>query len=163
MAVFLLRGRYGVFSTGLDRIRAKLASAGVPAEISHWGNIQRACNAIMADRHGPSVLIGHSLGANASVTIACRLKAAGIPLDLLVTFDPVGTVPLHPVPSNVRQALNFFQPWPTPYVGHPLAAESPRTALVNNRRINTHLTIEKTPSDQNAVVTAVLALRCCSN
>ena len=52
------------------------------------------------------VLIGHSLGANATFQIANALDAQNIPIELIVTFD--ATDPL-PVPKNVLHFVNFYQ------------------------------------------------------
>jgi hypothetical protein len=52
------------------------------------------------------VLIGHSLGANATFDIASELNKQNIPVELIVTFD--ATSP-QPVPKNVQHLVNFYQ------------------------------------------------------
>jgi hypothetical protein len=52
------------------------------------------------------VLIGHSLGANATFDIASELNKQNIPIELIVTFD--ATRP-QPVPKNVLHLVNFYQ------------------------------------------------------
>jgi hypothetical protein len=52
------------------------------------------------------VLIGHSLGANATLDVADELNKQNIPVDLIVTFD--ATRP-QPVPKNVLHLVNFYQ------------------------------------------------------
>ena len=52
------------------------------------------------------MLIGHSYGADDVVRVARELDKSNVPVDLLVTLDPV-TPP--PVPKNVRHALNIYQ------------------------------------------------------
>jgi pimeloyl-ACP methyl ester carboxylesterase len=51
------------------------------------------------------VLVGHSLGARAAVSMAGQLQKAGLHVALIVTLDPViKTV----VPDNVRVLKNFY-------------------------------------------------------
>ena len=52
------------------------------------------------------ILIGHSLGANATIQAANQLNQQNIPVALIVTFDP--TQP-HQVPRNVSHLVNFYQ------------------------------------------------------
>jgi hypothetical protein len=52
------------------------------------------------------VLIGHSLGANATLQAADELNRHNVPVALIVTFDP--TRP-SPVPRNVSSLVNFYQ------------------------------------------------------
>ncbi len=54
----------------------------------------------------PIVLIGHSYGADDVIRIARRLDDAKVPVDLLITLDPV-TPPA--IPNNVRRAVNLYQ------------------------------------------------------
>lgn len=52
------------------------------------------------------VVIGHSLGANATFDVASALDRQNIPVELIVTFD--ATSP-QPVPKNVLHFVNFYQ------------------------------------------------------
>ena len=52
------------------------------------------------------MLIGFSFGADEAIRIARRMNGAGMPVDLLVTIDPV-TPPA--IPANVRACRNFYQ------------------------------------------------------
>ena len=52
------------------------------------------------------VIIGHSLGANATFDIANELDRRNIPIELIVTFD--ATRP-QPAPKNVLHLVNFYQ------------------------------------------------------
>jgi hypothetical protein len=51
-------------------------------------------------------VIGHSLGADATIQIANALDQQNIPIELIVTFD--ATHP-HQVPKNVLHLVNFYQ------------------------------------------------------
>ena len=52
------------------------------------------------------VVIGHSLGANATFDVVNALDRQNIPVELIVTFD--ATSP-QPVPKNVLHFVNFYQ------------------------------------------------------
>jgi pimeloyl-ACP methyl ester carboxylesterase len=59
----------------------------------------------------PVIVFGHSRGASAAIQTAGLLQTAGIPVDLLITIDPVLIDPTlrQSVPSNVRQLVNFYE------------------------------------------------------
>jgi Thioesterase domain len=108
--VDLFRGLADIFSRGMDTLTEKLNRQGYSARVyshTHWQAVTRN----IADRYARGdrdivVLIGHSLGADATLQIANALARSNVPVDLIVTFD--GTHP-HQVPGNVRHLVNFFQ------------------------------------------------------
>jgi hypothetical protein len=108
---YLLRGFIGIFSAGVDNLGRQINDSGVRAQVyqdDQWAALARQ---IAREYKGvsnaePLVLIGHSYGADDVIRIARELDRANVPVDLLVTLDPV-TPP--PVPKNVRQALNIYQ------------------------------------------------------
>jgi hypothetical protein len=108
---YLLRGFIGIFSEGVDNLGREIDRSGVRAHVyqdDQWAALART---IVREYQGrrdaePLVLIGHSYGADDVIRIARELDKANVPVDLLVTLDPV-TPP--PVPKNVRQALNIYQ------------------------------------------------------
>jgi hypothetical protein len=105
---YLMRGIFNV-SVGLDALAGKLARRGIAASV--YGNddvAAVAAEATQAYRSGQArsiVLIGHSLGAGAVVSVARQLGAAGVPVALLVSLDPVSS---GAVPPNVRRAVNYY-------------------------------------------------------
>src|SRR5712692_9246749 len=112
---YLLRGIFNV-SVGLDALASKLAKRGIAASV--YGHLEAASvanQAIQDYRSGKArsiVLIGHSLGAGAAVSVASGLEAAGVPVALLVLLDPKA---VFAVPRNVSRAVNFYIPgsgWP---------------------------------------------------
>jgi hypothetical protein len=108
--VDLFRGLADIFSRGMDTLTEKLNRQGYSARVYSHTNWQSVARRI-ADRYARGdrdivVLIGHSLGADATLQIAQALARSNIPVELIVTFD--GTQP-HQVPGNVRHLVNFYQ------------------------------------------------------
>lgn len=68
--------------------------------------------AIAAAGESRLIMYGYSRGALDALSVASRLHRRQLPVELLVTIDPVvlrpGGRPL-PVPSNVRRTFNFYQ------------------------------------------------------
>jgi hypothetical protein len=52
------------------------------------------------------VIAGHSLGADAAVSMAQRLNAAKVPVALVMTFGPLSNPRATP---NVARAVNYYQ------------------------------------------------------
>jgi len=108
--VYFIRGFLNVFSTGLDDMSAQLAKAGVRSVVhGHLsGSAVRA--QLLADakkagkRPNPVVIVGHSFGANAALSVSSLLAADGIPVDLVITIDPTVNGPLT---ANVRRYVNY--------------------------------------------------------
>jgi len=158
--VYLLRGFADVFSRGLDEMGAELRTAGVEAHVqSHytWRSVARD---IIADRRNgmsrPVVLVGHSLGANAVISIAEKLAAEGIAVDYMATF--AATDP-DPVPANVRRVVNYY--FATNGWGEPLVAGRGFTGALSNRDFSQsatvgHFNIDKQRPLQAEVVASVL-------
>jgi pimeloyl-ACP methyl ester carboxylesterase len=106
--VYLLRGIFNV-SVGLDALAGKLARQGIAATV--YGHDESSAVATLAAQQYQGgtarsiILIGHSLGAGAAVTIARQLNGSGIPVALLVLLDPVSG---EAVPPNVARAVNLY-------------------------------------------------------
>jgi hypothetical protein len=108
--VDLFRGLADIFSRGMDTLTERLNRQGYSARVYSTHGWHTAARRI-ADQyfrgHRPIiVLIGHSLGANATFDIANELDRQNIPVELIVTFD--ATSP-QPVPKNVLHLVNLFQ------------------------------------------------------
>lgn len=108
--IYLLRGLFGIYSLGMDSLAAKLKQQGNAAAVWNWTDAPLITDRIITShRQGDTahiVLIGHSLGSNAVIQIADRLKIENIPVDLVVTFDVTEELT---VPNNVARFINFYQ------------------------------------------------------
>ena len=111
--VYALRGMMGtVFSTGMNDLATELNSRGLRASVYDRDGQDVAENAIAEYKAAPErtriMLVGHSDGADTVIEIARKLKDAGVPVALVVTFDPT-RVFSKPVPSNVERFVNLYQ------------------------------------------------------
>lgn len=109
--VLVLRGLLNMFSTGMNVLTFTLRQAGYDATVhnhAEWrGLASRTVESAQAGSlKRPLAVIGHSFGADDAIALAGRLGAAGVPVDLLVTFDPSWVLA---VPHGPRRVLNFHQ------------------------------------------------------
>ena len=159
--VYLVRGWFGVFSTGLDRMAEQLQGKGIKAEaIGHleWrSTVSRIVNERSAGETGRLVLVGHSQGANNAIDMARELDKHGISVDLLITLVPFLQ---DPVPSNVVRARNYYQ---SPGWGTPLTADPAFKGELSNINVEGdsgvfHVNIDKDAKVQAEIIDAIAAL-----
>ena len=101
--IYLLRGLAGVFSTGLDILDQKLVQRGFTATVhGHLDYEELASEAARLQKSGkgPIIIMGHSLGADAAIFMAEKMKSLGAPVALVVIFGPTMNLV---APSNVSQ------------------------------------------------------------
>src|SRR6202011_407665 len=150
--VYLLRGWFGVFSTGLDSVAAELRTKGIKAEtVGHLAWKTTVANIIKwhaAGNTGPLVLVGHSQGANNVIDMARSLEARKIPVDLLVTLAPFMQDPL---PSNVVRAVNYYQ---SPGWGAPLTTDRDFHGKLSNINVGDDWTIAHVSIDKSSRIHA---------
>jgi len=87
------------------------------------------------------VLFGHSWGASAVVALARSLQRANIPVLLTVQVDSVAKIGQNDsvIPSNVAEAVNFFQPHGLIHGQKKIAAANPtHTEILGNYRFDYH-------------------------
>jgi len=156
--VYLMRGIFNVFSLGMDQIAYKLQAAGVTATVHNHTSWRGLAGDMIANyRAGnqePIVLIGHSAGADATISIARTLYSSGVPVALIVNFDPVSP---DPVPPNVKQIVNYYVPagW-----GAAVAADprfKGKLANVNENGTTNHFSIDKDDGLQRQAIARVMA------
>jgi len=107
---YLFRGFIGLTDWGMDELTERINRTGVPANVNSYlmwrGLADQAIGDYRRDPE-PITIIGHSLGGDAAVKFAERLDAAGIPVSLLVTYDPTRFA--RTVPPNVERYVNLYQ------------------------------------------------------
>jgi len=107
--VYLLRGLTNVLSPGIDQLADELPKRNISATVANhlfWNSLAtEAIQDCKSGRVSSIVLVGHSLGASAAVSMAEQLQQAGLHVALMVTFDPVVRTT---VPDNVHLLRNFY-------------------------------------------------------
>src|SRR5262245_16118191 len=159
--VYLLRGWFGVFSTGMDTIAEELRAKGIKAEAIGHLSWKSAVSVVVTERAAGKtirlVLVGHSQGGNNVVDMARELEPHNIPVDLLITLAPFLQ---DPVPANVVRAINYYQ---TPGWGSPLVAVPDFKGELSNIDIGDwstfHISIDKNRKIQAEIVRAIVALQ----
>jgi hypothetical protein len=159
--VYLLRGWFGVFSTGLDSIADDLNRKGIKAEaIGHltWeSTVSEIVKTHATNAKDHLVLVGHSQGANNVIDMARLLEKEKIPVDLLVTLAPLMQ---DPVPRNVMRAINYYH---SPGWGAPVTADPGYHGKLSNINLGgdigiSHITMDKNSRIQGEIERAILAV-----
>ncbi len=164
--VYLMRGLIGeIFSRGLDDLAEKINARGLAASVHGLLEIDSLTEEIIkkykADpSSAPIILIGHSSGGDAIISMAERMKAANVPVGLAFGFDP--TPVAGRVPENVELFINLFQK-NNPIGGGVLKSD----AGFRNRLINVdlrehneiiHITLDKSSRIHDLVVNEIMEL-----
>jgi pimeloyl-ACP methyl ester carboxylesterase len=96
-------------SPGLSEFGSRIGRRGIPTTVRNYGDwpslAQEAIQQYQSGRLRSIMIVGHSLGGSAAVDMAAELGRAGVPVQLVVTLDPVGGS--SQVSSNVRRSVNF--------------------------------------------------------
>jgi hypothetical protein len=108
---YVFRGMGGRFaSIEMDHLKEKIEASGVEAEVYNhlnwWGPAEEAI-ARYKKNPQPIMAMGHSAGGDAALSFAWKLKRAGVPVSLIVAFDP--TRKAASVPNNVDRFVNIYQ------------------------------------------------------
>ncbi len=158
--VYLLRGIFNV-SVGLDALAGKLARMGIAASVyGHGESGSVAAEAIRDYKSGrvrSIILIGHSLGGGAVLSVAEQLKNAGVPVALLISLESGSS---GPVASNVRRAVNFY----IAGSGVPVGPGSGFRGSLQNIEVGSirgmdHMTIQSMPSMHSRMIGYVAGAR----
>ena len=109
--VYLFRGVAGlIYSRGIDKLADRIKRAGIAAEVQTYLMWRQVADEAIRDYRrdpAPITLIGHSMGGDSAVDFAETLNQAGIPVNLLVTYDPTRIA--DDVPPNVERYINIYQ------------------------------------------------------
>lgn len=163
--VYLFREFMNVFSTGMNVLTDELRRNGIKADVYNHTAYQGVAAQAVAEYRAskgrePVFIVGHSLGADAAISMAAVLEKANVPVTLLVTYDAYAP-PI--VPSNVRQVINYNQ-----YAAQDSAAAKLRMAPGFKGRVDNvnvaekvaavdHFNIDKLESLHQATIKAILA------
>ena len=105
-----MRGLLNIFSLGMDQLAAQIQSHGIDASVYNHTFADVIVNRIVqmyrAGDHGPYMLVGHSLGADAVMGMAQELNAQAVPVALVVPVDGTGS---SVAPRNVACVINLTQ------------------------------------------------------
>ena len=159
--VLLLRGWFGVFSTGLDSLADELQAKGIDAQVVGHLSWNTAVSAIVRERAagktGPLVLVGHSQGANNVIDMARALAPHDISVDLLVTLAPFLQ---NAVPANVMRAINYYQSpgWGSRLTTDPEFHGKLANIDVTNDATIFHINIDKSARIHADIAREILAL-----
>ena len=154
---YLMRGLMNVFSLGMDQLAVLIARNGIEAAVHNHAEADAVVGEIAArysagDR-GPIILIGHSLGADAVMTMAQSLDRVGIPVALVVPFDGTDSFAAS---KNVACVLNITQrTYAYMRSGDGFHGELTNVNVSGEPGID-HFTIDKSPKLQSLVMKSVL-------
>lgn len=160
--VYLFRGLANIFSLGMNTLADELNERGVATLVRNHSHALRLADQLAKKyKTDPSVppiiIIGHSLGANAALTMSARLAEKDVPVRLVVLFD--ATVP-HRVPPNVEEVLNLHKP---SRVGVAVAGAPGFKGTIDNKDVSDipgvgHISIDKSKKLHAEVVEKVLGV-----
>ena len=88
-------------------IYAQTKSPVQPADYGQWESLCQDAAARWRSSRTQIVIVGHSLGGDAVIYMANRLGQMGIPVALVVAFDPVHPVPL--TGGTTARFVNLYQ------------------------------------------------------
>lgn len=154
---YLMRGLMNVFSLGMDQLAVLIARNGIEASVHNHAEADAVVTEIAArysagDRE-PIILIGHSLGADAVMTMAQSLDRVGIPVALVVPFDGTDSFAAS---KNVACVLNITQrTFAYMRSGAGFHGELTNVNVSGEPGID-HFTIDKSPRLQALVMKSVL-------
>lgn len=150
--VYLLRGLANIFSLGMDDLAAKMQARGIDATVHSYVDLDTLTRYAIEQatvgkrRPTPVIIIGHSLGADAAVTMGNRVSDAGVPVPLVVTFDPVTPMTASP---KIGKVVNYYQAGGS---GKPVAGRQVENIDLTGAGALSHFNIEKAPELHNKVM-----------
>src|SRR5215470_8969270 len=108
--VYLMRGLLNIFSLGMDQLAAQIERSGIDASVYNHTVEESVVGAIVqkyrTGDHGPYILVGHSLGADAVMLMAQQLSAQSVSVALVLSFDGTAS---YAAPANVSCVVNLTQ------------------------------------------------------
>ena len=156
--VYLIRGGFNVFSTGMDQMAQKLRFRGIKASshgIMSWKGI---ANDIIKRSKAkkvsyPIIFLGHSLGADVAPEFASYLAENGVTVDLVIGFDATSNRTFN---KGAKKVINYRTPMGGYYVKGQGFNGTITQVDVGEYGAN-HFTIEKVAGVQQLALGAVLS------
>lgn len=161
--IYLFRGLANVFSKGMDVIGEKMVRQGLNARVYNhaaWPTLAKDIIARSKSRRVryPVIIMGHSLGGNATMQMSKFLGDNGVRVAYAVSFDPTITTFVGP---NVGEVINYY----LPNSEHTNIVKEDRGFKGSLRNVDvstvagvTHVTVEKNNKFQSNVINTTLAL-----
>jgi len=155
--VYLMRGLLNIFSLGMDQLATEIESHGIEASVYNHtladSVVAQIAAKYHAGDHGPYILVGHSLGADAVMMMAQSLNAQGVPVALVVPFDGTGS---YVASKNVACVLNLTQRiYAYMRPGSGFRGKLQNVDVSSDPSID-HFTIDKSPRLQAVALNSVL-------
>jgi hypothetical protein len=149
--VYLLRGFLNVFSLGLDELSAKIESRGMRSEVYNHTSWSRLAGEIASEYKSgqtrPIILVGHSAGGSAVVSLVEALGQAGVPVALAVVLDNSPST----VSGGNANFLNLYASTGALSAGRGFRGRITNIDLTKQMPVG-HLTIDKTEAVHNMVL-----------
>lgn len=161
--VYLLRGLANVFSLGMDTIGEKMVARGLDAKVYNHSAWRTLADDIISRSkirrvNYPVIIMGHSLGGNATMQMSKYLGDNGVKVSYSVSFDPTITTYVGP---NVGEVINYY----LPNSDHTNIVKQAAGFTGSLRNIDvstiegvTHVTVEKNDKFQANVINTTLDL-----
>ena len=156
--VYLFRGGFDIFSTGMNQMANELRAKKVKASSQSFMSWQSVANDIVKRSKTkkvsyPIILLGHSFGADAVTEFANFLGQNGISTELVIAFDATGTRTLT---KGAKKVINYRSSQIGPFVKGPGFRGSLSHIDVSKYGAN-HFTIEQVKEVQALAMKEVLA------
>ncbi|MCK0206879.1 hypothetical protein MWN33_02410 [Starkeya koreensis] len=153
--VYLLRGLANIFSLGMDDLAAKLNARGIKASVHSYVDWEALSGyaveqAATGKRPTPVIIIGHSLGADAAIYMGNKVSAAGVPVPLVVTFDPVN---MTTASAKIGKVVNYYQAGGS---GKPVSGPRVDNIDLTGSGQLSHFNIEKAVDLHNRVIAMIV-------
>ena len=154
--VYVLRGAFDVFSAGMNQMTKKMQARGINAKAYSNGRWSGLANDLIK-RNGrgavsyPIVIMGHSVGGQEASKMANKLNKAGVPVKLVVGFDPGFAAP-EPFKYGSTRVVNFYIP--NQARGNPYRASTGFGGSINNVNIKAFTNADHVAIDKDSQVQA---------
>jgi hypothetical protein len=162
--VYVIRGAFDVFSAGMTAMANRMQARGINARAysnGAWSGL--ADNIIKRAKSGqvsyPIVIMGHSVGGQEAPKMSNKLSKAGIPVALVIGFDPGFAAP-SPFDSGSPRVVNYWIQGSSR--GNPYRSTGNFSGSIQNINISSftsadHVAMDKDPAVQSRALALVYA------